>query len=419
MNKRATRAWILYDWANSAFAVTMIAAVLPIFFSDVAASTLDKTTATAYWGYTESIALLFLVFLSPILGFIADRAGNKKRFLRIFTYIGIASSLLMATIDTGEWVWASILVIIGTLAFACSNIFYDAFLPEIASEEERDMISSRGYAYGYIGGGILLALQLIVIQQPERFGLTTISATQLAFLSVGIWWFLFSLPIFRHVKEKPTSSKHNYRQLSKQSFHHVIQTIKQLPRYPELLRFLIAFWFFNDGINTIIKMATIYGREIGIGTNDLILALLITQFVGLPFTLLFGKIAERLGSKRTLISTIFVYLFIVLLGYGMTSAVHFYILATLVGVVQGGSQALSRSIYSQLVPEGRSAEFFGFYGLSGKFSAIFGPFVFGLAGQLTGSSRFGILSLAFFFIVGIIMLWKLDLEKGKREATMK
>jgi UMF1 family MFS transporter len=166
-------------------------------------------------------------------------------------------------------------------------------------------------------------------------------------------------------------------------------------------------------------MATIYGREIGIGTNDLILALLITQFVGLPFTLLFGKIAERLGSKRTLISTIFVYLFIVLLGYGMTSAVHFYILATLVGVVQGGSQALSRSIYSQLVPEGRSAEFFGFYGLSGKFSAIFGPFVFGLAGQLTGSSRFGILSLAFFFIVGIIMLWKLDLEKGKREATMK
>jgi UMF1 family MFS transporter len=263
----------------------------------------------------------------------------------------------------------------------------------------------------------LLSLQLLVIQQPQRFGLTTISATQLSFLSVGIWWFLFSLPIFRHIHEKPITTNPNYWKLSKQSFRDVWQTIKQLPHYPELLRFLIAFWFFNDGINTIIKMATIYGREIGIDTNDLIFALLITQFVGLPFTLLFGKIAERLSSKRTLIATIFIYFIIVLLGYGMTTAIHFYALAILVGVVQGGSQALSRSIYSQLVPKGRNAEFFGFYGLSGKFSAIFGPFVFGLTGQFTGSSRFGILSLAFFFIIGIIMLWKLDVEKGKQEAT--
>jgi MFS transporter, UMF1 family len=417
MNKKAVRAWIWYDWANSAFATTMIAAVMPIFFSDVAANTLSKTTATAYWGYTESIALVLLVLLSPILGSIADRAGRKKQFLRFFTYIGIAASLLMATIGEGEWIWAVVLVIIGTLAFACSNIFYDAFLPEIAEENDRDMVSSRGYALGYIGGGVLLALQLVLIQKPEWFSLTTISATQIAFASVGVWWFLFSLPLFRHVEEKQKNSTESILQLSRNSILQVIQTIKQLPKYPELLRFLIAFWFFNDGINTIIKMATIYGREIGIGTSDLIFALLITQFVGLPFTLLFGKFAGWFGSKRTLIITILVYLFIVLLGYGLSTAFHFYVLAFLVGVVQGGSQALSRSIYSQLVPTGRNAEFFGFYGLSGKFSAIFGPFVFGLAGQLTGSSRFGILSLAIFFIIGILLLWGVNLEKGKQEAT--
>lgn len=417
MNKKTVRAWIWYDWANSAFATTMIAAVMPIFFSDVAANTLSKTTATAYWGYTESISLVLLVLLSPILGSIADRAGRKKQFLRFFTYVGITASLLMATIGEGEWVWAIILIIIGTLAFACSNIFYDAFLPEIAEEKDRDMVSSKGYAFGYIGGGVLLALQLVLIQKPEWFGLTAVSATQIAFASVGVWWFLFSLPLFRNVKETPKKQTESILQLSKNSILQVIQTIKQLPKYPELLRFLVAFWFFNDGINTIIKMATIYGREIGIGTSDLIFALLITQFIGLPFTLLFGKFAGWFGSKRTLIITIIVYLFIVVLGFGMSTAFHFYVLAVLVGVVQGGSQALSRSIFSQLIPAGRNAEFFGFYGLSSKFSAIFGPFVFGLAGQLTGSSRFGILSLAVFFIIGIILLWGLNIEKGKQEAT--
>lgn len=417
MNNKAVRAWIWYDWANSAFAVTMIAAVLPIFFSDVAAKNLSKTTATAYWGYTESISLVFLVLLSPILGRLADRAGRKKQFLRFFTYLGIASSLMMATVGEGEWIWAVILVIVGTLSFACSTIFYDAFLPEVAEEKNRDMVSSQGYALGYIGGGVLLALQLVLIQKPQWFGITAISATQIAFASVGVWWFLFSLPFFRYVQENQKKSTESFSEMSKQSIHQVIQTIRQLPKYPELLRFLVAFWFFNDGINTIIKMSTIYGREIGIETSDLILALLITQFVGLPFTLLFGKLASWFGSKRTLITTIIIYLFIVILGYGMSTAFHFYVLAILVGIVQGGSQALSRSIYSQLIPANRSAEFFGFYGLSGKFSAIFGPFVFGLTGQLTGSSRFGILSLAIFFIIGILLLWKLNLAKGKQEAS--
>ncbi len=416
MHPKSVRAWIMYDWANSAFALTIMAAVMPIFFSDVAALQLSRTTATAYWGYTESISLIFLVLLSPILGSIADKIGRKKQFLRFFTYVGVIASLLMATIGPGEWKWAIFLVIIGTLAFACSTIFYDAFLPEIAVEKDRDMVSSRGYALGYVGSGILLAAQLLLIQKPDWFGLTTLAATQISFVTVGIWWFLFSLPMFKHVKETQTRSSESILSLSKSSIRQVLQTIRELPRYPQLLRFLIAFWFFNDGINTIIKMATIYGREIGIGTSDLILALLITQFVGIPCTLIFGKFAGRFGSKQILISTLIIYLIIVMLGYGMTNAFHFYALAILVGMVQGGSQALARSIYSQLVPIGRNAEFFGFYGLSGKFSAIFGPFVFGFAGQLTGSSRFGILSLAIFFIIGIVLLWGMDIRKGRQQA---
>lgn len=422
MNKKAVRAWVMYDWANSAFATTIMAAVMPIYYADVAATGLDDTTKTAYWGYTQSIALIFVVLLSPVLGAIADRSHSKRAFLRFFTYMGVIASSLLAFVGEGQWVLASVLVILGTLAFSGGNVFYDAFLTVLVPEEKkRDYVSSRGYAYGYIGGGILLAINLAMISFPEAFGLPDAKvATQLSFLSVGIWWFLFSIPFFRHVQEKPThrtSGKESPLALASSGIRSTLQTIRRLKRYPELLKFLIAFWFFSDGINTIIKMATIYGREIGIGQTDLIAALLITQFVGIPCTLLFGKIAERTGAKGTLIATLGIYLIIVILGYFMQTALHFYLLAILVGTVQGGSQSLSRSIYTRLVPIHRNAEFFGFYSLSGKFASIFGPFLFGLVGQLTGSSRFGITALSFFFIAGIVMLLMVNLEKGKAEAN--
>ncbi|PTM54760.1 MFS transporter [Desmospora activa] len=419
MNPKAVRAWILYDWANSAFATTVMAAVMPIYYADVAASGLDNTTKTAYWGYTQSIALIFVVLLAPVLGAIADRSHSKRAFLRFFTYMGVIASILLAFVGEGEWLLASLLVIVGTLAFSGGNVFYDAFLTDLVPEEsKRDYVSSQGYAYGYIGGGVLLAINLAMISFPTAFGLANATvATQLSFLSVGIWWFLFSIPFFRHVKERTTNhSKEKPLALAATGIRSTLATIKSLKRYPELLKFLIAFWFFSDGINTIIKMATIYGREIGIGQNDLIAALLITQFVGIPCTLLFGKLAEKTGAMRTLIITLIVYLLIVVLGYFMQTALHFYLLAILVGTVQGGSQSLSRSIFTRLVPIHRNAEFFGFYGLSGKFASIFGPFVFGLVGQLTGTSRIAITSLSFFFIAGIVMLLLVNLEKGKQEA---
>ncbi len=419
MNQRAIRGWVMYDWANSAFATTIMAAVMPIFYADVAAKGLDSTTATSYWGYTQSIALIFIVLLSPVLGAIADYSRSKIAFLRFFTYMGVITSILMAFIGETQWLWASFLVILGTFAFSGGNIFYDALLTDLVPEEKRDYISSRGYAYGYIGGGILLAINLAMIQFPSFFFLpNSLIATQLSFLSVGIWWFIFSIPLFRNVREERSKNKPKIKtmDLALTGFRNVGQTLRRVRQYPELLKFLIAFWFFSDGINTIIKMATIYGREINIGQTDLIAALLITQFVGIPFTLLFGKLAEKLGSRQTLIITLLIYLCIVIGGYLMTTALHFYLLAFTVGMVQGGAQALSRSIFSTLVPTKHNAQFFGFYALSGKFAAVFGPFIFATVGQLMGSSRFGIISLAFFFIAGIIMLLTVNLEKGKEEA---
>ncbi len=425
MNKKTIFGWTMYDWANSAFATVMMSAVLPIFYTKVAGANLEATTATAYWGYTQSIAMLIVAFLAPILGAIADYSRSKKKFLTFFLFMGAIASSLLFFSGEGDYLLVSFLFIIGMVGFSGGNVFYDAFLPEIAPRNQIDYISSKGYAYGYIGGGLLLFIALMMIQKPDLFhipGATddakTLLATQLSFLSVGIWWILFSIPLFRHVHEDRSLAVQEKRTQSYFviGIKRVSSTFKELTRYKELLKFLIAFWLFNDGISTIIKMATIYGSEIGIGTNDLITALLITQFVGIPFALLFGKLAGKIGSKQALYISLGIYVLIVMLGYFMQSALHFYILAIMVGFVQGGSQAISRSIFGSMVPIKRTAEFFGFYGISSKFAAIFGPLLFGIVGQLTGSSRNGIVSLIIFFVVGIWLLSKVNIEKGQQEA---
>ncbi|WP_261130228.1 MFS transporter [Bacillus sp. Marseille-Q3570] len=417
MKKKEVYSWTMYDWANSAFATTIMAAVLPIFYYDVAAKNIDKTTATAYWGYSQSIAVLIVAILAPILGAIADHSNSKMKFLRFFAYMGILASILLAFVGEGDYILASILLIAGTIGFSGGNVFYDGFLPEIASKDEIDRISARGYAFGYIGGGVLLLINLMMIMNPSWFFIpNTLLATQISFASVGVWWFIFSIPLFRNIKEV----KHDQPQMKgsyvKIGFKRVLTTFKEIRQFKQLLLFLVAFWLFNDGISTIIKMATIYGRDIGIGSNDLIAALLITQFVGIPFAFLFGYLARRLQAKRALYIALWTYVVIVLLGYFMETAAHFYALAVMVGFVQGGAQALSRSIFGSMVPENRHAEFYGFYGISAKFSAIFGPFVFGIVGQLTGSTRIGIVSLIIFFLAGIFILSRVDIDKGKKEA---
>ncbi|WP_163971356.1 MFS transporter [Oceanobacillus halotolerans] len=409
--------WVLYDFGNSAFATTIMAAVLPVFYYDVAAVGLEENLATSYWGYSQSIAVLIVAVLAPILGAISDYSAAKKQFLRFFAFMGIIASILLAFVGEGDYILASILFIIGTIGFTGGNVFYDAFLPEIAKGEDIDKVSSAGFAWGYIGGGLLLLINVLMIINPGWFGLPNVtSASQLSFASVGVWWFIFSLPLLKNIKEETKQQPKREKSYLRIGFSRVATTFKEIRQYKHLLLFLFAFWMYNDGISTIIRMATIYGRDIGIDQNALIIALLITQFVGIPCTFLFGWLATKISAKKALTFSLYVYLGIVILGYFMSSALHFYLLAICVGFVQGGAQSLSRSIYGRMVPANKKAEFFGFYGISSKFAAVFGPFLFGFVGQLTGNSRFGIISLIIFFIIGIVLLKFVDVEKGMRDA---
>ena len=407
----------MYDFGNSAFATTIMAAVLPVYYANVAASGLEEGLATSYWGYSQSISVLLIAILAPILGAISDFSAAKKKFLQFFAFMGIIASILLAFVGEGDYILASILFIVGSIGFSGGNIFYDGFLPEVADKDEMDRVSSGGYAYGYIGGGILLTINILMILNPQWFGLpNTVAATQLSFATVGIWWLVFSIPLLKNIKEEKKVEIKRDKSYIAIGFSRVGNTFREIKQYKQALIFLLAFWLYNDGISTIMRMATIYGAEIGIAGNDLIVELLFTLFVGIPFTFFFGWLASKITAKRALSITLLTYMVITILGYFMTSAIHFYVLAIAVGMVQGGAQSLSRSIFGRMIPENKHAEFFGFYGISSKFAAMFGPFLFAFIGQITGNSRFGIISLIFFFIAGLIILRFVDVEKGIEEA---
>ena len=414
--KKIINAWSMYDWANSAFATTIMAAVLPIYYSAIAEPSLTPNQATAYWGYTNSIALLLVALISPILGAVADFRGAKKRYLTYFALVGITATALMYFLTSGDWLFASILFIVGNIGFAGANVFYDSLLPHIAQKGDIDQVSTRGYAMGYLGGGLLLAVNLAMIMlAPDHL---TALMTRISLASVAIWWLLFTIPLWKNVPEPP-------RQIFKgemdsnpfsAGFKRLAETFKEIRKYGELFKFLVAFWLFNDGIGTIIKMATIYGKEIGIGQTDLIGALLMVQFVGIPFSFAFGWLAKKIGTKRSIYISLGVYTLISISGYFMQSAIHFWILGFAVALVQGGSQALSRSLYGRMVPKAQSAEFFSFFSVSGKFAGMFGPLVFGLVSQIVGNSRLAIVSLVIFFIAGGLLLTRVDEEKGIQVA---
>jgi UMF1 family MFS transporter len=421
-HKKIINAWCMYDWANSAFYTTVMAAVLPIFFRQIAAADLSQTQhhlATSLWGYTTSIAMIGVAVLSLIFGPVSDYTASKKRFLAIFTGCGAVATSLLALTGQGDWIWVSCLFILANISCAGGEVFYNGLLPHITRPGEIDRISTRGYALGYIGGGLLLAVNIGMIYFLPKTTLTSgktapLLGMQLSFLSVGIWWFIFSTPLFRHVPEPPGVKREIIGENPvKISIQRLSATFHEIRKYKQLFLLLVAFWFYNDGIGTIIKMATAYGDEIGIGTLDLIGALLLVQFVGIPFSLLFGRIAGWIGTKKAILLGLGIYTSICIGGYFMTKAIHFWILAFMVGLVQGGTQGLSRSLYGSIIPKTKSAEFFSFYNISGKFAGIVGPAVFGLISQLTRNSRLGILSLVFFFIAGGIILTRVDVEKGR------
>jgi MFS transporter, UMF1 family len=417
--RKIVNSWAMYDWANSAFATTIMAAMFPPFYrSLVLAAGHSESQATAYWAYTTSVSLVLVFFLAPILGAISDHTGGKKRYLAGFAAIGIIGTGLFAFLGDNTYLLGSILFMLGDLGFAGANVFYESLLPHVAREGDIDQVSTRGYALGYVGGGILLVLNVLWYMKPALFFMpTTGFALRAAFFSVAVWWAVFSIPILRNVPEPPVvRGPREPGNVVAAGFRRLGQTFGEMRRYRQLLLFLVAFWIFDDGIGTIIKMATAYGDEIGIGVTDMTIALIITQFVGIPCSFAFGWLARRIGSKRGVLVGLSIYTAISIAGYFMHTALHFYLLAFAVGLVQGGTQALSRSLFGSMVPKAKSAEFFGFFSTSSKAAGVAGPLLFGVVSQLSGNSRLSIVSLIVFFVVGGLLLTRVNVADGVRVA---
>jgi len=428
LDRPELRAWAMYDWAASAMQTTIMVAVFPIYFVKVAGANLAEGGATQRLATVNSLALVVIALLSPILGAISDYGGNKKRFIAGFTALGSVAVAGMFLVQRGDIGLASALFMVALIGVAGAFVFYESLLPHLAHPGEIDRVSTAGYALGYVGGGVLLALNLAWIEQPAWFGLpsgpdlTPTEATlpaRLAFLSVAVWWVLFSLPLFRRVAEPPRRLESDERLgegAVRVAFVRLGETFRELRGYRQAFLMLLAFLIYNDGIQTIIKMATAYGTELGIGQSALIGAILLVQFVGIPCTFLFGIVAGRIGAKRTLFLGLVVYTVISVLGYYMRTAAHFYALAALVGLVQGGTQALSRSLFASMVPPHKSGEFFGFWSVFEKFAGIFGPLIFAGTIAATGSSRNAILSVIAFFAVGAAILAFVNVEQGQAAA---
>jgi UMF1 family MFS transporter len=410
-------AWAFYDWANSAYVTTVIAGFFPIFFKEYFSTNVDVTVSTAQLGFANSISSLFIVLIAPLLGAIADVGGLKKRFLFLFAYLGILMSAALSFVAEGAWEAAVFIYALGNIGFMGSNIFYDSLLPTVAEEKKVDFVSGLGFALGYLGGGILFSLNVWMLQYPAFFGLnSSIEAVKISFISVALWWMFFSLPLLFFVKEtKPIKDKGAVLIIS-EGYHRLAETIRKIRHLKGLTLFLVAYWLYIDGVDTIIRMAVDYGMAIGLDAKSLVMSLLIVQFVGFPATLIFAKLAENWDTKKAILLAICIYLIITFWAAFMDKIYEFYILAAMIALVQGGIQALSRSYYTKMIPDQYAAEFFGFYNFLGKTAAILGPFLIGMVALITENSRVGIASVAIFFILGGILLMRVDEKKAADEV---
>jgi UMF1 family MFS transporter len=382
----------------------------------VTARGLPEHAATAYWGYTSAIALLAMAILAPLLGAISDHTGGKKRYVAVLGSFGALLTASFVFIGPGAWPLAGVLYILAVIGISGADVFYESLLPSIAAPRDLDRVSSRGYALGYVGGGTLLVLNALWIMKPQAFGMPDVAfASRASFLSVAVWWAVFSFPFFRIVPEPPRFGGGG-RHAVAEGFSRLRTTFHEVKRYRQLFLFLLAFWIYTDGIGTIVRMATAYGDEIGIDVAHLVAALAITQLVAIPFTFLFGALAGRIGAKRSVFIALAIYALVSVAAYFMRTAFHFYLLAFLVGTAQGGAQALSRSLFARMVPRKKAAEFFGFFGATSRFAGIAGPLLFGLVSELTGGSRTSILMLVVFFLVGGALLARVDVDAGVRAA---
>jgi MFS transporter, UMF1 family len=417
------RAWAWYDWANSVYFTTVITAVFPSFYATYAAAGLEPAQATARFAMITTISVLVVAIISPVLGALADYSGIKKKLLALFMSVGILACASMVFITEGNIVLASVLFFLGNIGVSGSLVFYDSLLPHVAKAEETDRVSAAGYAMGYVSGGVMLLINLAWILQPQAFGFdSSVSAIRASFVAVAVWWAVFSLPLFRKVPEPPSSHEPVASGVSRMgsvtvAFKRLARTLSEIRKYRHAFLMFIAMLLYQDGIQTIIRMAGVYGAEVGIDRNAQIAAFVMVQFVGIPFAFLFGSLGSRIGTKTCLFIAIGVYSLATILAFFMTSALHFFVLAFMIGTVQGGAQALSRALFSRLIPRDRSSEFFGFFAVAERFATVFGPAIFTISVMLTGRSQSAILAILGLFIAGAWVLSKVDEEEGVRAAT--
>ena len=395
--------WALYDWANSVFATTVIAGFFPVFFKQYWSAGADAVTSTAQLGFANSIGSVFILIAAPILGAIADGGASRKKYLAAFTGLGVTASAGLWFVGQGDWSTAATVYVLGSVGFSGGLIFYDALIMSVSPPSRYDEVSAFGYSLGYIGGGLLFAVNVAMTLSPATFGLAgAAEAVRLSFVMVAAWWLVFSIPLFRHVPEPPRIDAAASGAAT--GLRSLVKTLREYRAHRMAGLFLLAYFFYIDGVHTIIRMAVDYGLSLGFPSDSLIVALLIVQFVGFPAALVFGLVAGRVGPKPAIYFGVAVYVAVTVWAYFMTTVTEFYVLAVVIGLVQGGVQAISRSLYARFVPAGKSGEYFGFFNMIGRFAAIIGPSLVAVTGLLTGSSRLGILSVVALLVIGMVLL---------------
>ena len=436
--KKSVWGWVMYDWANSAFATTVMAGFFPIFFKQYWSYGVDVNMSTAQLGFGNSIGSLFVALMAPFLGAVADKGSVKKKFLLLFAYLGVLMTAGLFLVQKGQWALAIFVYVMGIIGFSGANVFYDAILPSITGEDKIDYVSGLGFSMGYLGGGILFLINVVMTLMPQTFGLAdAAAAVRFSFLSVAIWWGVFTIFLIVWVtEEKSATNLKSDVNIFKSGFQQLVNTFKKIRYLKTVFLFLLAYWFYIDGVDTIIRMAVDYGLSLGFESNDLIIALLIVQFVGFPAALVFGKLGENWGARKAIYLAIAIYMCVTIWGTMMTKKEEFYVLAVVIGLVQGGIQALSRSYYSRLIPKNQAAEYYGFYNMLGKFAAILGPALMGAVGLIARrmlmppspteeqliaigqlASRWSIGSILLLFILGAVFFYFVDEKKGREQAA--
>jgi len=423
--KKSIYSWALYDWANSAFATTVMAGFFPIFFAQYWSDPENLSISTFYLGLGNSVASIIVVLLAPILGAIADRGTYKKRFLVFFAFLGILMTAGLALISQGMWQIALLTYVIATVGFSGANTFYDSLLPAVSNKDNVDYVSGLGYALGYIGGGILIVINFLMITYPSFFGFAdSVEGIKWSFISVALWWAIFSIPILLFVKEPKYHKTETALQTIKSGFKQLKNTFNEIRHLKVVFTFLIAYWLYIDGVDTTVRMAADFGITLGFDSTTIMGALVLVQFIAFFATLFYVKFAEKIGIKNAIYFAIAAYMVIILSGYFVTEAWHFYVIAGMIGCFQGGIQTLSRSLYARIIPENKSAQFFGFFNMWGKFAAVIGPLLMGSVTLILSniiddqvlSARIGLQSIMILFILGALVFSKVNISEGEKIA---